>query len=218
MAKFCANCGAQMDDNAPFCPNCGAKQEVPQQAAPQQAKAKNLNIKLPGIEGDPIEAAKKGNKTLFAYGTIILAFITFIINLLPIFKVKVSAFGYSESKSRSLFKWATKDYMGKGGTIAIRIIGILVLLAGIAYLVYKLFVVKNLTEIDLLIAAATLVLFFIFNIIAFGVLGSATKSQSYGMAKGGPNFGGVLYFIFNILGIGCAVCPTILKLVGGNKK
>ena len=38
------------------------------------------------------------------------------------------------------------------------------------------------------------------------------------MAKGGPNFGGVLYFIFNILGIGCAVCPTILKLVGGNKK
>ena len=87
MAKFCANCGAQMDDNAPFCPNCGAKQEV-SQTAPQQPQVKELNIKLPGIGGNPIEEAKKGNKTLFAYGVLILGFLTFLINWFEIFKMQ----------------------------------------------------------------------------------------------------------------------------------
>ncbi len=40
MSKFCANCGAQLEDNASFCGACGAKQEAAQtsvqQAAPVQ--------------------------------------------------------------------------------------------------------------------------------------------------------------------------------------
>ena len=213
MAKFCANCGAQMDDNAPFCPNCGAKQEVPQQAAPQQAQAKELNIKLPGIGGNPIEEAKKGNKTLFAYGVLIFGFLTFLINWFEIFKIKSN--GYKESYS--LLEWAGGKYVDKGGIIAIRIIGIIILLGALGWLGFKLFTGK-LTDMELYLACGALLLFFIINIISFAVLSGATKEQSYGFVKGGPNFGGVLLFIFNILGIGCAAAPTILKLVGGNKK
>ena len=225
MAKFCANCGAQMDDNAPFCPNCGAKQEVPQQAAPQQAKARNLNVKLPGIEGNPVEAAKKGNKTLFAYGVLIFGFLTFLFNWFPIFKLKVSMGGFgSSADSTNLFKAASE--IDKGGIVAIRVIGIILLLGALGWLGFRLFTGK-LTDMELYIACGALVLFFIFNIISFASLGGAYKKMlgvgdmsMYGISakvKAGPNFGGVLYFIFNILGIGCAVCPTVLKLVGGKK-
>ena len=222
MAKFCANCGAQMDDNAPFCPACGAKQEVAQQAAPQ---AKKLNVKLPGIEGDPVAAAKKGNKTLFAYGVLIFGFLTFLFNLFSIFKLKVSmgSFG-SSADSTNLFKAASEA--DKGGIIAIRVIGIIILLGALGWLGFRLFTGK-LTDMEMYIACGALVLFFIINIISFASLGGAYKKMLgvgdlslYGITakvKAGPNFGGVLYFIFNILGIGCAACPTILKMVGGKK-
>ena len=36
MAKFCKNCGAQLDDNAPFCPGCGTATSIPPGPAPQQ--------------------------------------------------------------------------------------------------------------------------------------------------------------------------------------
>ena len=74
MAKFCANCGAQMDENAPFCPSCGAKQEISQQAAPK----KQFNASA--VSGKLISDAKAGNKNLCAIGTIILAMITLILN------------------------------------------------------------------------------------------------------------------------------------------
>lgn len=35
MAKFCSNCGAQLDDAAQFCPGCGTKTAEPQQAQQQ---------------------------------------------------------------------------------------------------------------------------------------------------------------------------------------
>ena len=231
MARFCANCGAQMDDNAPFCPNCGAKQEIPQQAAPQQAKAKNLNVKLPGIEGDPITAAKKGNKTIFAYGVLIFGFLTFLFNLFPIikFKAKVSLFGMTQSdKHTSALFGAAKD-LEKGGIIAIRVIGIIILLGALGWLGFRLFTGK-LTDMELYLACGALVLFFIINIISYAVLSGAYKGHMKALMGGdfgdyssavklsaGPNFGGVLMFIFNILGIGCAACPTVLKLVGGKK-
>lgn len=43
MAKFCGNCGTQMEDNAAFCPNCGNAVEVSASAS------KKTNNKLVGI-------------------------------------------------------------------------------------------------------------------------------------------------------------------------
>lgn len=43
MAKFCGNCGTQIEDNVAFCPNCGNAVEVPTSAP------KKTNNKLVGI-------------------------------------------------------------------------------------------------------------------------------------------------------------------------
>ena len=42
MAKFCKNCGNQMEDEAAFCGNCGARVEVVEEA--QQDNNTNANV------------------------------------------------------------------------------------------------------------------------------------------------------------------------------
>ena len=41
MAKFCANCGSQLEDNSEFCPSCGTNQNGG--ATPQQNMNNNIN-------------------------------------------------------------------------------------------------------------------------------------------------------------------------------
>ena len=41
MAKFCANCGSQLEDNSEFCPNCGTNQNGG--GNPQQNMNNNIN-------------------------------------------------------------------------------------------------------------------------------------------------------------------------------
>ena len=41
MAKFCANCGFQLDDNSEFCPSCGTNQNGG--VNPQQNMNNNIN-------------------------------------------------------------------------------------------------------------------------------------------------------------------------------
>lgn len=41
MAKFCTNCGSQLEDNSEFCPNCGTNQNGG--GNPQQNMNNNIN-------------------------------------------------------------------------------------------------------------------------------------------------------------------------------
>lgn len=53
MSKFCANCGAQLDDKAAFCKSCGAKQpEVP--AAPDATPTANVAPASPQTNAAPV--------------------------------------------------------------------------------------------------------------------------------------------------------------------
>ena len=45
MAKYCSNCGTQMDDNANVCPNCGAAQNAGQVNVGQQPVATGVEQK-----------------------------------------------------------------------------------------------------------------------------------------------------------------------------
>lgn len=58
MSKFCANCGAQLDDKAMFCKECGAKQ--PETAAPAETSAPQTSAPAsptaPVSDGSPIGA------------------------------------------------------------------------------------------------------------------------------------------------------------------
>ena len=40
MAKFCINCGAQMEENQQFCPSCGSAQTAAKPAGAQEGKSK----------------------------------------------------------------------------------------------------------------------------------------------------------------------------------
>ncbi len=58
MSKFCANCGAQLDDKAMFCKECGAKQPETSAAAPQANAATSAPASptAPVSDGSPIGA------------------------------------------------------------------------------------------------------------------------------------------------------------------
>ena len=62
MAKFCAQCGAQMDDNALFCGECGTPVEG---AAPAAADFPEVPLETP--VGEPYSAPQAGTETTDAY-------------------------------------------------------------------------------------------------------------------------------------------------------
>ena len=52
MAKFCINCGTQMDSNQQFCPKCGAQQNAAAaQPAPAQPKPEGKSKLVAGLLG-----------------------------------------------------------------------------------------------------------------------------------------------------------------------
>ena len=78
MAKFCSNCGAQLNDTAPFCPSCGAPQA--------ESSTAGAGVPAPGFSArvnDPeiIAAVKKNRKSskLFALFLVPLPLVGFVI-------------------------------------------------------------------------------------------------------------------------------------------
>ena len=51
MAKYCINCGTQMDDNQQFCPSCGAQQNIASVATPTQPKPQGKSKIVAGLLG-----------------------------------------------------------------------------------------------------------------------------------------------------------------------
>ena len=45
MAKFCPNCGTQLEDNTPFCGNCGTQMNTQTPVEPQPSTTKKTNQK-----------------------------------------------------------------------------------------------------------------------------------------------------------------------------
>ena len=54
MAKFCPNCGTQLEDDAAFCPNCGAAQGTANAQEQQPKAASEPQSETTGIEGKSI--------------------------------------------------------------------------------------------------------------------------------------------------------------------
>lgn len=97
MAKFCGQCGAQLNDNATFCTNCGASIAPAQPAAQQTASpmanlqqaAKNINMNAikDAVSVENIKNLKsKPNKlTIAVLGVLLALIIVLIIILCAIF-------------------------------------------------------------------------------------------------------------------------------------
>ena len=222
MARFCPNCGAQVDDNAPFCPNCGAKQAAPQQVAPQQPIPQQPVVKkefmIPGVEEKPVDALKNGNTTLYSFAAIFFSVLAFIMSLIPIFKIKIG-----DDKNRSTIFGSIGDFSDQfnkgGGLMFFRIFFMILFIASLIYLVIKI-IMKKFNGTDLKIALAGQGVYLFINIVAFNFLtGAAAVSGALAVAWGGgkikigPNFGGVLYFIFSILAILCLCVPLVVPAI-----
>lgn len=97
MAKFCGQCGAQLNDNATFCTNCGAG-ITPQQAAAQQTSspvsgfqqaAQNINMSAikdaVSVESIKNLRSKPNKLTIAVLGVLLVLVIVLIIIICAIF-------------------------------------------------------------------------------------------------------------------------------------
>ena len=93
MAKFCGNCGTQLDDNAKICGNCGTP----------LTSAKTTNASIPGVGDDP-EKKEKAKKKMTMFLGIAAVIIVVIIALSAI----ISSSGYKGTVRKIMN--AYKDY------------------------------------------------------------------------------------------------------------
>ena len=93
MAKFCGNCGTQLDDNAKICGNCGTP----------LTSAKTTNASIPGVGDDP-EKKEKAKKKMTMFLGIAAVLSVVIIALSAI----ISSSGYKGTVRKIMN--AYKDY------------------------------------------------------------------------------------------------------------
>ena len=51
MAKYCINCGKQLDDNQQFCPSCGVQQNFQQTSMPTNSQPQGKSKLVAGLLG-----------------------------------------------------------------------------------------------------------------------------------------------------------------------
>ena len=201
MARFCPNCGAQVDDNAPFCPNCGAKQAAaqaaPQQAAPQQVAPPKQPVDLSFLK-------KAITNPLFILGAIICGIVAFFIKLTP-------TLGVEGGTNFTLFYMARNDFIGKTALYVFMMIFLIVMVGTTGWLAFKHFLKRNVTVIDMCIAFFGFFLMFLITVIAFPVLGGELDpTKSY------PNVGGWILLISEIAGLFFTAFPAIKGIIKKN--
>ncbi|MBR3992178.1 MAG: zinc ribbon domain-containing protein [Clostridia bacterium] len=205
MARFCPNCGAQVDDNAPFCPNCGAKQAAaqaaPQQVAPQQAAPQQV---APPKQPVDLSFLKKAiTNPLFILGAIICGIVAFFIKLTPI--VGTDGFGANYT---AFFVARMTD---KTALYVFMMIFLIIMVCTTGWLAFKHFLKRNVTVIDMCFAFFGFFLMFLITVIAFPVLGGVMDpTKSY------PNVGGWILLISEIAGLFFTAFPAIKGIVKKN--
>ncbi len=197
MAKFCANCGSQMDENAPFCPNCGAKQAAPQQAAPQQAAAPQkqpINVDLSFMK-------KKIENPLFIIGALVSAIVAFFIKLTPVL-------GIEGGSNATLFYMARSNFIDKTALYVFMMIFLIVMVGTAGWLAFKHFFRRDVTALDMIISFAGFFLMFLITIIAFPVIGG-----ELGGLSSGPNVGGWILIFSEIAGLFFTVFSVVKSII-----
>ena len=209
MARFCPNCGAQVNDNAPFCPNCGAKQAAPQQAAPQQIPQQAAPQQIPQqpvVPKQPVDLSflkKAITNPLFILGAIICGIVAFFIKLTPI--VGTDGFGANYTAffvARKADKTALYVFM---------MIFLIIMVCTTAWLAFKHFLKRNVTVIDMCIAFFGFFLMFLITVIAFPVIGGELDP-----VKSYPNVGGWILLISEIAGLFFTAFPAIKSIIKKN--
>ena len=87
MAKFCGQCGAQLNDNATFCTQCGAtiapQQPAQQTASPMAAKNIDMNAIKDAVSVENIKNLKnKPNKLTIAVLAVLLVLVILVVVIL----------------------------------------------------------------------------------------------------------------------------------------
>lgn len=196
MARFCPNCGAQVDDNAPFCPNCGAKQAAAQ-AAPQQAAPPKQPVDLSFLK-------KAITNPLFILGAIICGIVAFFIKLTP-------TLGVEGGTNFTLFYMARNDFIGKTALYVFMMIFLIIMVGTTGWLAFKHFLKRNVTIVDMCIAFFGFFVMFLITVIAFPVIGGELDpTKSY------PNVGGWILLISEIAGLFFTAFPAIKGIIKKN--
>ena len=214
MARFCSNCGAQVNDDAPFCPNCGAKQAVPQQAAPQvapQAAPQQVPYQQipqqPAPQKQPVDLSflkKAITNPLFILGAIICGIVAFFIKLTP-------TLGMEGGSHATLFFLARNDFIDKTALYVFMMIFLIIMVCTTGWLAFKHFIKRSVTIVDMCIAFLGFFLMFLITVIAFPVLGGALDpTKSY------PNVGGWILIISEVAGMFFTAFPAIKGIVKKN--
>ena len=213
MAKFCGNCGAQMDDNLMFCGNCGARaggqpaapvnQAAPTPAvAPAPAATPFANIDYKGVL-----TGKTDEKTnwIVALGLQVLAIIMF---LLPIFGTKIKIGSEKEVENWNLLSDNYKD----SGFRAFPTVLLILAIAAVIYMLLPIIQKKAFNPVApvvMLVAQAGLYLGTVFY--GFSIH-EKEKIEDFTM-RTGLNAGGWIYVV-----IGAVALFAVGRIVYNNRK
>ena len=222
MAKFCKKCGSQLTDEAVFCPNCGTAQgpvapqqgQVPPQPQvqpqyhqpqvqpqPQPKKtgvplisASDVGFKKEDFRFNPIKETVSGDLSRYSVFALFITLSAFFFSLLNVFA----------NRFLSVSMYDAEVNLGLGALTAFRVIFMVIFIASIVWVMFRMFLRKT-NYFDMLVLACGSSLWFLINMIGMIVIG----------VKGsiGLSFAGVLFYFFIITAIGAGILPTILRII-----
>lgn len=176
MARFCGNCGTQLNDNAMFCGKCGAKVAVADFAYQQPNSALN-------------NANTTTNKTHW-----ILSFLGQIVCAILFFLPTINLEALWVAKDISVM-----EQVSEAGYSAIYVILLILFFSAAIVMLLPVLQSKPLRSNSLVFMQIMSVLFFVVNVIVYIVIGNEVKDQSFGVVEYDLNAWGWIYIIMSII-------------------
>ncbi len=178
MAKFCGNCGTQLNDNDMFCGKCGTRVESAELAYRQP----------PFTPGSTNTPTNKIHWLLSFLGQILCAVLFFLPTM------NIEALWVSKDAS-------IMDIISEAGYSAIYVI-LLILFFSAAVVMFLPFVLnKPLISKNLIFMKVMSVLFFVINVIVFILIGNEFEEQGGGLMEYSLNAFGWIYIIVSVIAI-----------------
>ena len=203
MSKFCSKCGTELADDLMFCGNCGAKVGEAAPTAYAQAPASTMG------KIDPMAIVKGTAEPkmnwIVALAAQVLAIILFFLPILsfnaPSY-IKEAA-GDEFPGPKGLFGMSSylSGEAGLGTSVVFPIIGLIIVLAAVAFMALPLIQKTELNPIGALAVVVAQLIFFIGNIITVACYSSKVADSTGDFMKVGFNFGGWIYIIFSVVAL-----------------
>ena len=176
MARFCGNCGTQLNDNAMFCGKCGAKVAVADFAYQQPNPAlNNANTTI-----------NKTHWILSFLGQIVCAILFFLPT------INLEALWVAEDIS-------VMEQVSEAGYSAIYVILLILFFSAAIVMLLPVLQSKPLRSNSLVFMQIMSVLFFVVNVIVYIVIGNEVKDQGFGVVEYGLNAWGWIYIIMSVI-------------------